>query len=235
MPRVYALTLYPVCPCGECTVCRNLDIILIVKRRPDKEDTLRVHLTRVNGFFRGWRHATGPGISSNRTNKDLGLDISRHPCTVRPKMFHEVNCFSVVNRSEINPGLTPSLKALKAVLGPLRRYPRFNLSPSSSILRFPLFFSDTESSSSRCRLCAIVNEEEAENVRSWTFYLFFLFLGGGVDKACTWSIWSRIWFIEKIENLTLYLMEIYYRFFDIFVNLLIGYWSEREITSIVIR
>lgn len=115
-------------------------------------------------------------VRTERTK--IRLDISRHPCTVSPKMFHEVNCFSVVNRSEINPGLTPGLKALKAVLGPLRRYPRFNLSPSSPILRSPLLFSDTESSSSRCRLCAIVNEE-ADNVRSWTFYLSFFFLEGG--------------------------------------------------------
>lgn len=163
-------------------ISKRVGIILIVKRRSDKENTLKVHLTRINCFFRGWRHATGPGISSNRTNKDLGLDISRHSCTVQPKMFHGVNCFSVVNRSEINPGLTPSLKALKAVLGPLRRYPRFNLSPSSSILRSSLFFSDTESFSSRCRLCAIVNEE-AENVRSWTFYLSFVFLEGGIRLA----------------------------------------------------
>ena len=129
-------------------------IILIVKQRPDKENTGSKGPFNANKLFlsrvapRNW---VGPGISSNRTNKDLWLDISRHPRTVRPKMFHGVNCFSVVNRSEINPGLTPSLKALKAVLGPPRRYPRFNLSPSSSILRSPPFFSLLNlSSSSRC-------------------------------------------------------------------------------------
>lgn len=113
-------------------------------------------------------------------------------------MFHGVNCFSVVNRSEINTGLTPSLKALKAVLGPPRRYPRFNLSPSSSILRSPPFFSDTESLLF-FSVCASSVNEEAENVRSWTFYLSFLFFEeGGQGRGIQLALdrFDR----EKIEN-----------------------------------